>query len=75
MDLLIPSASEEFAGVYDDPQTIRLTRQFIRYEHSDGFNFARVGLEYRMHAWNSDDNSLRFDVFPGVSAGAMISLD
>lgn len=69
---ILTSASDKYAGLYDDNDLIRLDSDFIRYEHSDGFNFVRVGLEYRVPVWQSDKNTLRFDLFPGVSGGGML---
>lgn len=67
-----PKLSTKYGGVYDDNDYISIDRDFIRFEHSDGFNFARLGLEYRSRIWQSKKNHLRFDVFPGVSAGVML---
>lgn len=63
-------ASEDYAGKYDE-QLIQVTPGFMKYEHTDGFNFVRLGVERFGSFWRSQKHRLGADYFGGVSAGLM----
>ena len=65
-----PQVFEEDAGKYND-ELFQVTPGFMAYEHSDGFNFVRIGLERREEFWHSNNEQFSASVIPGISAGFM----
>lgn len=66
-----PELSEEYGGKYND-EYIDLDPEFMKYEHTNGFNFARFGLEYRSDLWHSKNGKHHAVIMPGVSIGATL---
>jgi len=64
-----PDRSEKWQGEYNNDY-ITLQPDFVRYEHTDGFNLVRLALEYYHPVWNSKNkkHSLNFMLGGGVSA-------
>ncbi|MCB0762764.1 MAG: hypothetical protein KDC12_14655 [Flavobacteriales bacterium] len=65
------SLSEQYGGVYDG-ERIAIDSKFLQYEHTNGFNFARVALERRIPVWSWWDGKLAASANAGVSAGLII---
>lgn len=63
--------SETYGGIYNNDY-INLSRDFLRYEHTNGFNFARIGLEYRAELWESNNKKHKITIMPGVGFGPML---
>lgn len=66
-----PDASEDYAGEYNN-QLLVVTPGFMKYEHTDGFNVVRFGLEHYVSLWNSKKHPLEAKLYGGVSAGFML---
>lgn len=65
-----PGASEFYAGTYDQ-DILYMTRDFLRYEHSDGFNFVRIGAEYFHPVWANKKQTVEASLKVGAYVGAM----
>ncbi|NNE56370.1 MAG: hypothetical protein HKN32_10135 [Flavobacteriales bacterium] len=65
-----PEASEVYGQEYPY-QNIQLKPGLIQYEHSDGFNFVRLGLERYEPIWKSKKYNIEGVLFAGASAGLM----
>ncbi len=63
--------SEKYGGEYHG-ENIALSDDFLRYEHTNGFNYARIGLEYRGELWQSKNGEHQLIMMPGVALGAVL---
>ena len=64
--------SEEYAGTYNNSYITLHPNRFLTVEHTDGFNFVRVGLERREVLYSSKNNKHHVAFNGGVSVGAMM---
>ncbi len=60
--------SEEFGQVYNN-ENIILSPAMLRFEHSDGLNFIRAGIERQSVILQTKNQRLRLEQFMGVSLG------
>lgn len=60
--------SSEYGGVYNDDY-MHLARDFVRFEHSDGLNFVRAGIEYHSSLWESRNGKWQAETMLGGSLG------
>jgi len=67
-----PALSDKYGGKYPTGSRIALATDFLRYEHTNGFNFARIGLEYRSSIWQSKDLKHQIIVMPGINIGPFL---
>lgn len=65
------SVSEQYAGTYDHFRGYNMNFDFLRYEHSDGFNFVRIGGEYSTPVWTSKKQTVQASLTGGLYAGLM----
>jgi len=65
------SLSETYGGEYHG-ERITLSDDFLRYEHTNGFNFVRVGLEYRTDIWQSANTFHNIVAMPGINIGPVL---
>ena len=60
-------------GLYNNTQVIMEPNNFLRYEHTDGFNFATVDLERYDKLWQySKYDKLGVSLVSGLGAGAIV---
>jgi len=69
----IAGTSSEYDGVYED-EAIRLTEEFLQFEHTDGLNYLNFELR-KMDDLPGLSNlglkNIRFSIFEGVGAGVL----
>ncbi len=65
------SLSEEYGGKYDD-DNIAIDRNFLMFEHTNGFNFARLALERRVPIWSTWEGRVGLALNAGLSAGVIV---
>ena len=63
--------SSNYGGDYHK-NYVFLRPEFLRYEHTNGFNFVRIGLENRSKIWQSTDAHHQMVVMPGINAGLVL---
>ena len=66
-------SGEEFGhyeGEYNE-EYIQIRPDLMQYEHSDGFNFVRIGLEHYEPVWQSKNQKFKGVWYGGISAGLM----
>lgn len=66
-----PQISSTYGGTYVN-QTIDLQTNFVQYEHTDGLNYVRVGLEKYAPFYSTNNNVIRVDMSMSASAGFML---
>ena len=66
------SLSNVFGGIYEDDELIQVDPKFLTMEHSNGFNLARVGVEYRSPLWMSKNGKHEVLLIPGAYISAAI---
>ncbi|MEO0404517.1 MAG: hypothetical protein AAF193_06565, partial [Bacteroidota bacterium] len=66
------SRSEEYAGTYNDAYISLDPKNFLTMEHSDGFNYLRLGLDRRTEIYRTTNEKHSLSLMTGVSAGAML---
>ena len=66
-----PSLSEQYGGNYNN-DNIALDRKFLMFEHTNGFNYARVALERRIPIWSTWEGKVGLAFNAGLSAGLII---
>ena len=65
------AVSVEHAGEYHEELKL-IEPSFIKYEHTDGFNVVRFGVERFLPLWTSKKHPLEANLYGGVSAGFML---
>lgn len=65
-----PQWSELWGGTYDNGRVF-LDPSFMTMEHSDGFNFVRVGLDYHAPVWCGRNGKVKLDLVSGAFVGLM----
>jgi hypothetical protein len=66
-----PALSAEYGGTYDN-ENIAIDRKFLMFEHTNGFNFARIALERRVPIWSTWEGRVGLALNAGVSAGLLV---
>ena len=66
-----PSLSDEYGGEYFN-EPLALRQNFVRYEHSDGLNYVRFGIEKHAPFIGKRSNKFKIDVLMSASAGYML---
>ncbi|MBK7382255.1 MAG: hypothetical protein IPI81_02810 [Flavobacteriales bacterium] len=51
---------------------VRLTQDFLKYEHTDGLNLLSVDLDHYDRLWAGRNNTFRLNAYEGVHAGPVI---
>ncbi len=64
------SASSNYAGTYDN-NSITLSREFLRFEHTNGLNYVSVEGDFYGNLWKSSNNKRQLDYFIGGGIGAL----
>lgn len=60
------SASEKFAGVYDNQEVIMDHQTFLRMEHSDGFNLVKINIEKHFDLFAKANNRIAMTAMTGT---------
>lgn len=66
-----PSASTKFAGNYNGEEHL-IHQDFVKFEHTDGLNYASIELEYYYNFWETNSNKFSLDFMLGAGAGLLI---
>lgn len=66
------SASQEWAGTYDSKKLMKLSSEFIGYEHTDGLNVVSLELDYNDLFYETYNRRFAVDLIAGVGLGATI---
>ncbi|NQX92908.1 MAG: hypothetical protein HRT74_12440 [Flavobacteriales bacterium] len=66
------SRSEDYAGVYNNRYVTLDPDDFLTIEHTDGFNFVRLGLDRRTEVYQPQSKKYCVSVLTGASIGAMM---
>jgi len=66
-----PALSDKYGRQYSNEQFI-LPSDLLLYEHTDGLNFARLGIEHHSPVLASNNQQLRLDFVLGASLGLML---
>jgi len=61
----------EYEGHYDDVY-VPLTPDLVTLNHTDGFNYASIELDYHKEVWRSKNEKHSCDLFGGMGFGLMI---
>ncbi len=64
--------TEKFARHYDENSQIIVTQDLLIFEHTDGFNYAPLEMDYHIPLITSTDCFLSLDYFIGLGAGPVI---
>jgi hypothetical protein len=62
------SASAQYAGTYSE-KSMPMSRDFMRYEHTDGLNYVSVEGDFYGHLWRSKSKKQNLDFYTGVGIG------
>lgn len=65
------SASAEYAGIYKGEEEL-IHQDFVKFEHTDGLNYASVELEYHDNFWQTNNQKFSLDFMLGAGAGLLI---
>lgn len=65
-DIAKTSETGEYANHYAGDQ-IKLSQNFLKYEHTNGLNYVSTGLEYYHVLWDAKKGPFKFVAVPGVS--------
>lgn len=69
IDGVIARDESEFNNVYENDD-IRLTEDFLQFEHTDGLNYENVEIRYANLLWNL--NQISFNYTAGLGVGMML---
>lgn len=64
------SASQQFAGTYDETP-IQMTRDLLRFEHTNGLNYVSAEADYYGNLWNSNNKKQQLDFYVGFGMGIL----
>jgi hypothetical protein len=65
------SASAEHAGTYNG-ELKEINKEFVKFEHTDGLNYASIDLEYHNNLWQTNNQKFTLDFMFGAGAGFLI---
>lgn len=65
------SASVKYAGDYNG-EILPITNKFVKFEHTDGLNYASIDLEYHNNLWQTNNQKFGLDFMFGAGAGFLI---
>ncbi len=65
------SATTDYNGIYNG-ELIKLEQDFLKYEHTDGLNFASIALEYHDHIFQTSKQNFTIDFFGSIEVGGVI---
>lgn len=65
-------ASSRYAGQYNRTPT-RLSKDFVRYEHTDGLNYFSIDVEYHLPIWSLSNGNLGLHAMGNVGTGIIVS--
>lgn len=65
------SASAEYVGTYNNT-LMDIKRDFVKFEHTDGLNYASVDVEYHNNFWQTNNQKFALDFVFGAGAGFLI---
>jgi hypothetical protein len=66
-----PAASVKYAGTYTN-QTVVLTKDFLKFEHTDGLNLISLDLGYQRDVIHFDKTNITLSSYVSLGAGLMI---
>lgn len=72
MDGYVESSRSVNYATGEASQQVKLTNDFLTYEHTDGLNLLSVDVEHYDGIWASANGRQRLHVFEGIHAGPMI---
>ncbi len=61
-----------YVGTYNNTPISISSKDFLRYEHTDGFNYASVELEHYKTLWNPGKGKMGIEWINGVGIGAVV---
>lgn len=65
------SASKKYEGTYNNDLT-EIKNDLVRFEHTDGLNYASVDLEYHGNFWQTNNQKFGLDFVFGAGAGVVV---
>lgn len=64
------SASSQYAGSYNN-SPIQMTRDLLRFEHTNGLNYVSLEADYYGNIWNSNTAKQQLDFYVGFGIGML----
>lgn len=61
-----------YVGTYNNTPFTIVSKDFLQYEHTDGFNYAAVELEHYTPLWNPGIGKLALEWMNGVGVGVVV---
>lgn len=65
-----PERSQQYAG--NEEHNVKLTKDFLRYEHTDGLNLLSLDVDHYDKLWSSRNGKVDIALSEGLFAGPMI---
>lgn len=65
------SASQLYAGEYDNTPMVLDDKEFLHFEHTDGLNFISIDMEYVSNIWKSKNTKFNFEHRAGAGLGIL----
>jgi hypothetical protein len=69
---LFPNHVQEMAGYHGGEQTIALTPDILKYEHTDGLNFLFADFGWNTPLWTATDGQSGVSLVSSIGAGAVV---
>lgn len=67
-----PSIATPYAGTYANTPFTIASKDFLQYEHTDGFNFASVDLEHYTSIWKPALGKIELEWMQGFGVGLVV---
>ena len=65
------SASQLYAGSYDNDKIVLDDNEFLHFEHTDGLNYITIDLEYVSNLWTSKNTKFNLAHHAGAGIGVL----
>jgi hypothetical protein len=65
------SASQLYAGEYDNTPIVLDDQEFLHFEHTDGLNFITIDLDYVSNIWKSRNSKFNLEHRAGAGIGIL----
>ncbi len=69
---LFPNHLQEMAGYHGGEQTIALTPDILKFEHTDGLNFLFADLGWTTPLWTASDGQSGISLLSSIGGGAVV---
>lgn len=67
-----PNNANQMAGYHGGNQTIQLTPDILKFEHTDGLNFLFFDIGWIVPVWTAGDGSIAFSMVGSAGAGPVV---